>query len=90
MTLSYTPLRHKMLAEVASGEYKIYIGLQWNLIHTPTGKWVSGGGKRVMRSILPLITHDRARPGEHKPAALTEAGSTLLSSWDAQYGEVKP
>lgn len=89
MTLSYTPLRHKMLAEVA--ESRIFrFHLSWER---------DDGDPRLLsteaRSVTGLDEAELLRYGARDESglqsmALTSAGAALLSSWDAQYGEVKP
>lgn len=98
MTLSYTPLRHKMLAELAT-----------KAIMRVSGRDVSQTGFRrrenrsrlasaESRTVGVLLGVHAAFPSGHLGPSvgapqlieLTPSGRSLLSSWDTQYGEVEP
>lgn len=104
MTLSYTPLRHKMLAEVATGEGFdcgpwLILANQKRSIWKPhrlTTAHLAGYSAAESRAMADLFGADITATPEWDHAAkvralrMTHAGWLLLSSWDAQYGEVKP
>ena len=86
-TLRWTALRHRMLREVATGEAKVYVGLDNHLIH-PDGGWYRGGEKRQADLLRKAWTYaSYPGSGAEAPAKLTDAGRALLSRWDAEHPE---
>jgi hypothetical protein len=82
-----TPLRHRLLAEVANGNRHIYHGLQWTLIHSD-GSWCKPGEVQSMKVLRLLVDSGQRLGSNESMAVLNEAGKDLLANWNVSYGEV--
>ncbi|MDF2969539.1 MAG: hypothetical protein K0Q93_3317 [Nocardioidaceae bacterium] len=82
--LKHTPSRHRLLAEVATGRMKVYIGLHWNLLRGDS--FVRGAEVRVAEAIRPFVCTVLDRLNVNQRAFLTDDGAALLSEWNAKHG----
>lgn len=91
MSLNYTPLRHKVLAQVGTGQMEYQPGWGHNGSEfVPKGGYsYRGQEKRVVTEInkAGLITYPGDFGFDRRPARLTAGGIDLLAFWTSQYGE---
>jgi hypothetical protein len=84
-TLKHTLPRHRMLAEVAAGRMKVYVGIHWNLLRGDS--FVLGSEVRTAEAIRPYVRTAVDRRNVNQRALLTDEGSALLSEWNAKHGD---
>lgn len=81
----YTPARHRLLAEVARGGMKVYVGLQWSLMRGD--EFLVSNQQRVARSLRNVyIDRLPGRMNSASQAYLTGGGRVLLAKWTAKHG----
>jgi hypothetical protein len=85
MSLNYTPLRHKMLADIEAGLYSVYVGFDWNL-RLSSGKFLRRDISRAFHQ-AGLVAPTQLTSGTQRDAYLTSAGLALLADWTSQHGE---
>lgn len=83
-TLKHTLSRHRLLAEVAAGRMKVYVGLHWNLLRGDS--FVRGAEVRTAEAIRPFVCTVLDRLNVNQRAMLTDEGSALLSEWNDKHG----
>lgn len=88
--LKHTELRHKLLAAVAAGKvcqfYEMWEWADRSDVHMVRRDATGLTGLRNQNLLeVTLVTSDRS---PWRSVATTDAGSTLLSEWDTQYGKV--
>ena len=98
MSLSYTPLRHKMLAAVALGDGDTQVFWSRGFGYEPDSydRWrprLTGAEKRTVGKLAEARLVRQAQPGasvyKARPLSLTEGGRSRLEAWNGQYGEPK-
>lgn len=89
MSLNYTPLRHKLLADIDAGRLGVYVGLRWNLYRKDNGEWIKGAIRAALQA-SGFVTPMSLPMGKRWPASLTESGKAQLAEWTAKHGEPSP